>query len=181
MRTATFRNSWGLVFPFSSQSVIPREGRSRPFCAEGRNWPGVCPRVCEPLYVLQGQIVLQGRSRPFAAEGGLRPGVYAGWGLGSNRRLFYFSALSASFTRLLPSPRRPVNGPDKSKQRKKETILVRRKPGVNAGPITAARKMPVNGHATLQTICLLAHQNTSAFSHTKTQLCLRGVYAPFPP
>jgi hypothetical protein len=86
MKTATFRNSWGLVFPFSSQSVIPPEGRSR----------------------------------PVAAKGGLRPGVYAGWGLGSNPSLFYFSALSASFTRLLPSPRRPVNGPDKSKKHKKK-------------------------------------------------------------
>jgi hypothetical protein len=40
-------------------------------------------------------------------------------------------------------------------------ILVRREPGVNAGPITASRKMPVNGHQTLRALQLLHPPETS--------------------
>ena len=75
MKTATFRNSWGLVFPFSSQSVIPPEGRSRPVAAKGGLRPGVYAGFCRrnivrqvsPVYgapAQQGKRPVNGPDRP---------------------------------------------------------------------------------------------------------------------
>jgi hypothetical protein len=71
---------------------------------------------CAPRAVC-GKIFWRTISRPFtvvSGAAGIRPGVHAGFREHGRRLGLPCLRLSASFTRLLPPTRRPVNGPDTS-------------------------------------------------------------------